>query len=75
MGNLTLNKCAPGRRMSWTSVTPLAGYGMPPVAGLGHRSVTVERKRFGAELPAARVQIQTIDFPLVVSAPPHERRT
>jgi hypothetical protein len=73
--NLTLIKCAPGRRMSWTASVPVSGYGMPPVAGLGHAVVITERKRFAIELPAARIQNQTTDLPLVASAPLHERRT
>ena len=73
MRNLTLIiKCTPGRRMSWTSAAP-AGYGTP-VAGLGHRTtVMVERKRFVSELPAARIQNQSTDLPLVASAPPERR--
>lgn len=72
--NLTLIKCAPGRRMSWNTSVPTAGYGMPSVAGLGHPAVITERKRFATELPVSRIQRQTTDLPLVASAPLHERR-
>lgn len=72
--NLTLIKCTPGRRMSWTSCVRVAGYGMSPVAGLGHQPVVAERKRFVNELPAARIQNQTTDLPIDASAPLHERR-
>jgi hypothetical protein len=65
--NLTLIKCTPGYPMS-SSGTRM------PLAGLVHEPVVVGRKRLGAELTAARVQNQTIDFPIHASAPPHERR-
>lgn len=73
--NLTLIKCAPGRRASWTTRVPVAGYGMSPVAGLGHRGVIVERKqRFANELPAARIKNLTTDLRIDASAPLPERR-
>lgn len=78
MRNLTLIKCTPGYPMSMTGHTYVFG-GADLTAlgstGSGHLPVIVERKRVVGELTAARVQNQTIDFPPVVSAPPHERRT
>jgi hypothetical protein len=71
--NLTLIKCALGHRTSWTTSVPVGGYDAP-VARLGHTSLMVERKRFVAELPAARIQNQTTDLPYIASAPTHERR-
>lgn len=67
--NLTLIKCTPGYPMS-VSGHPYA-HGS---AGMALPSVTVERKRGNGALTAA-VRVQTIDFPSIASAPPHERRT
>jgi hypothetical protein len=57
---------------------PMPAFWGTTVSGavLGNRSVIVERKRFVTELmvTAARVQNQTIDYPSIASAPPHERR-
>ncbi len=78
MRNLTLIKCTPGYPMSMAGHTYV--FGGADLAALGstnsgHLPVIVERKRVVGELTAARVQTQTIEFPPVVSAPPHERRT
>ena len=67
--NLTLIKCTPGYPMSMTGNTSVFSG-----AGTAHLPVTVERKRFVGDSLAARVLIQTIDLPTIVSAPPHERR-
>jgi hypothetical protein len=65
--NLTLiSKCAPGRHMSY-------GTGMPAHVW-ADRPVIVERKRFVTEPTTARIQNQTTDLSIAVSAP-HERRT
>lgn len=71
--NLTLVKRALGCPMT---TPPMPAFWGTSVFGavLGHRRVTVERKRFVTELTAARVQNQTIDYPSIASAPPHERR-
>lgn len=73
MRNLTLIKCTPGYPMTTPPMPALWGTGVSG-AVLGHRPSTVERKRFVVELTAARVN-QTIDYPSIASAPPHERRT
>ena len=75
MRNLTLIKCAPGHPMT-TPPTPALWGTSVSGADLGHRPVNVERKRFVTELmvTAAGVQNQTIDYPPIASAPPHERR-
>lgn len=67
--NLTLIKCTPGYPMSMTG-HPYALGG----AVSGHLPVIVERKRGNRALTAA-VRVQTIDFPSIASAPPHERGT
>lgn len=72
--NLTLIKCTLGRRMSWSTPVPVAGYGAP-VAGPDQRLIMAERKRFVNELPAARIQHPTTDLRIVASASPHERRS
>jgi hypothetical protein len=74
--NLTLIKCAPGRRMSSVIHVPtvdVPGTGVP-AAGLGQRYMTVARVRFANELTAARIQSKTTDLPYIASAPSHERR-
>ena len=68
MRNLTLIKCTPGYPMSSGHPSVLGG------AVMAHLPVTVERKRVNRALTTA-VRVQTIDFPSIVSAPPHERRT
>ena len=78
MRNLTLIKCTPGYPMSMAGHTYVLGGA--DLAALGsnvsaHLPVIVERKRVVGELTAVRVQTQAIDFPSIVSAPPHERRT
>jgi hypothetical protein len=69
--NLTLIKCAHGYPMTTPPMPAFRGTGVSGVV-LGHRQATVERKWFRTELTAARVQ--TIDYPSIASAPPHERR-
>jgi hypothetical protein len=68
--NLTLIKCTPGHRMP--APMPAVWGTSVSAAVLGNHQTTVERKRFGTELTAVRVQ--TIDYPSTASAPPHERR-
>lgn len=72
--NLTLIKCAPGRRTSWTTHVPAAGVPGTGMPAAGQRYMTVERKRFANEVPAARIQSQVTDLPYIASAPSHERR-
>ena len=69
MRNLTLIKCTPGYPMSSGHPSVLGSAGMA-----AHLPVIVERKRVNRALTAA-VRVQTIDFPSIASAPPHERRT
>lgn len=75
MRNLTLIKCAPGHPMLMSPKSAYQGTSVS-FARQEHKPVTVGRTRLGWELGAARVQVQnqTIDFPSIVSAPPHERR-
>jgi len=71
--NLTPIKCALGHRMP--APMPAVWRTSVSAAGLGHRSVVaIERKRFRTELTTVRVLNQTIDYPSIASAPPHERR-
>lgn len=67
--NLTLIKCTPGYPM----FAPVGSAVFGTV--LGHQPITVERERVAAALTAVRTQKQITDFPTIVSAPPHERRT
>ena len=73
MRNLTLIKWTPGCPVTTSPMSAHLGTSVPG-AVLGNGVSVVERKRFRTELTAARLHTQTIDYPPIASAPPHERR-
>ena len=66
-------ECTPG--YPTPARTPMPGGTGVFVAGFGHASAAVDRKRIVTVTPAARVLTQINDLPYVASAPPPERRT